>query len=125
MADLNWASALADFGGGGSGGVSDYNLLQNRPVINIAGTGVVISELTTGVYNIDGTWKMTADDAERTTNKDDLFYVFNDESGSRLTWVSAGKIITFGVPYGGTAEDITESETATVEEVADQLVGQF
>lgn len=125
MADLNWASALANFGGGGSGGVSDYNLLQNRPVINIAGAGVVISELTTGVYNIDGTWKMTADDAERTTNKDDLFYVFNDESGSRLTWVSAGKISTFGVPYGGTVEDITESETATVEELADQLVGRF
>lgn len=125
MADLNWASALANFGGGGSGGVSDYNLLQNRPVINIAGTGVVISELTTGVYNIDGTWKMTADDEERATNKDDLFYVFNDESGSRLTWVSAGKIKTFGVPSGGTAEDVTESETATVEEVANQLVGQF
>lgn len=125
MADLNWTPALTNLGGGGSGGVSDYNLLQNRPVINIAGTGVVISELTTGVYNIDGTWKMTADDVERTTGKDDLFYVFNDESGSRLTWVSAGKISTFGVPAGGTAEDITESEAATVEEVADQLVGQF
>lgn len=125
MADLNWASALTNLGGGGSGGVSDYNLLQNRPVINIAGTGVVISELTTGVYNIDGTWKMTSDDNERATAKDDLFYVFNDESGSRLTWVSAGKITTFGVPSGGTAEDITESETATVEEVANQLVGHF
>lgn len=125
MADLNWASALTNFGGGGFAGVSDYNLLQNRPVINIAGTGVVISGLTTGVYNIDGTWKMTEDDNERATGKDDLFYVFNDESGNRLTWVSAGKIKTFRVPSGGTAEDITESETATIEEVADQLVGYF
>lgn len=126
MADLNWALALANIGGGGgSGGVSDYNELQNRPVINITGTDVVISGLTTGVYNIDGTWKMTADDTERTTGKDDLFYVFNDDSGCRLTWISAGVIKTFGVPSGGTVSNITESETATVEEVANQLVGNF
>ncbi len=112
-------------GGGGGGGVTDYNMLQNRPVINIAGNGVVISALTTGVYNIDGTWKMTPDDDERSTGKDDLFYIFNDDSGSRLTWVSAGKIVTFGIPSGGTAEDITESKTATVAEVAEQLVGDF
>lgn len=112
-------------GGGGTGGVTDYNMLQNRPVINISGSGVVISALTTGVYNIDGTWKMTSDDGERNTGKDDLFYVFNDDSGSRLTWVSAGKITTFGVPSGGTAADITESETATVAEIVGQLVGDF
>lgn len=130
MADLNWGLALANPGGGGgsgdgTSGVSDYNELRNRPVINITGTGVVISGLTTGVYNIDGTWRMTADDVERVTNKDDLFYVLNDGNGSRLTWVSAGKIKTLGVPSGGTASDITESETATVEEVANQLVGNF
>lgn len=112
-------------GGEGGGGVTDYNMLQNRPVINIAGRGVVISALTSGVYNIDGTWKMTTDDAERDTGKDDLFYVFNDDSGSRMTWVSAGKITTFGVPNGGTAADITESETATISEVVAQLVGDF
>lgn len=129
MADLSWTSALTDLGGsgggGGSGGVSDYNLLRNRPVVNISGSGVVINALSTGVYNIDGTWKMTPDDVERTTNKDDLFYVFNDGEGSRLTWVSAGQIKTFGVPDGGTAADIVESEIATVEDVADQLVGDF
>lgn len=112
-------------GGGGEGGVTDYNMLQNRPVINITGNGVVISSLTSGVYNINGTWKMTPDDANRDTGKDDLFYVFNDIAGSRLTWISAGQIKTFGVPDGGTAADITESEVATVGEVSDQLVGDF
>lgn len=127
MADLSWAAALTEMGGGGGGGtgVTDYNQLSNRPVINLTGDNVVISQLTTGVYNIDGTWKMTPDDAERATGKDDLFYVFNDSTGSRLTWVSAGQIKTFGVSEGGTAADITESETATVEEVAGQLVGDF
>lgn len=128
MADLGWTFALTDLsgsGGGGSGGVSDYNLLRNRPVVNISGSGVVINALSTGVYNIDGTWKMTPDDAERATKMDDLFYVFNDDAGSRLTWVSAGQIKTFSVPDGGTATDIIESEIATVEDVADQLVGDF
>lgn len=86
---------------------------------------IVISVLSTGVYNIDGTWKMTPDDQERATGKDDLFYVFNDESGTRLTWVGAGKIVTYNVPQGGTADDIVESEVATIDEVADQLVGDF
>lgn len=126
MADQPWTLALSNTGGGGgSGGVSDYNELQNRPVINIVGTDVVISGLTTGVYNIDGTWKVTADDVERTTNKDDLFYVINDGNGCRLTWVSAGTIKTFGVPKDGTASDIKESETATIEDITNQLVGDF
>lgn len=126
MADLSWAAALsATATGGGGTGVSDYNQLQNRPVVNVTGSDIVISALSTGVYNIDGTWKMTPDDQERSTGKDDLFYVFNDENGTRLTWVSAGKIITYNVPQGGTAEDIVESEVATIDEVADQLVGDF
>ena len=67
MADLSWISALTNQGGGGgsSGGVSDYDQLKNRPVTNIAGTGTVISALETGVYNIEGTWKLTPDDIER------------------------------------------------------------
>ena len=78
-ADLSWISALTNQGGGGgsSGGVSDYDQLKNRPVTNIAGTGTVISALETGVYNIEGTWKLTPDDIERETLADDLFYVMN------------------------------------------------
>ena len=64
--------------GSGTGGVSNYDQLSNKPVTNISGSGIVISSLSTGVYNIDGTWKITSDDDERETLKDDLFYVKND-----------------------------------------------
>lgn len=85
MADLSWISALTNQGGGGgsSGGVSDYDQLKNRPVTNIAGTGTVISALETGVYNIEGTWKLTPDDIERETLADDLFYVMNNGAESK------------------------------------------
>lgn len=53
--------------GGGTGGVSNYDQLSNKPVTNISGSGIVISSLSTGVYNIDGTWKITPDDDERET----------------------------------------------------------
>ena len=108
MADLSWISALTNQGGGGgsSGGVSDYDQLKNRPVTNIAGTGTVISALETGVYNIEGTWKLTPVE-------------------SKLTWISAGQIKTYGVPVGGTAADITEGSIATTEEVVRDMVGVF
>ena len=127
MADLSWISALTNQGGGGgsSGGVSDYDQLKNRPVTNIAGTGTVISALETGVYNIEGTWKLTPDDIERETLDDDLFYVMNNGAESKLTWISAGQIKTYGVPVGGTAADITEGSIATTEEVVRDMVGVF
>ena len=119
MADLSWISALTNQGGGGgsSGGVSDYDQLKNRPVTNIA--------LETGVYNIEGTWKLTPDDIERETLADDLFYVMNNGAESKLTWISAGQIKTYGVPVGGTAADITEGSIATTEEVVRDMVGVF
>ena len=127
MADLSWISALTNQGGGGgsSGGVSDYDQLKNRPVTNIAGTGTVISALETGVYNIEGTWKLTPDDIERETLADDLFYVMNNGAESKLTWISAGQIKTYSVPVGGTAADITEGSIATTEEVVRNMVGVF
>lgn len=128
MADLSWIPALTNQSGGGgsgSGGVSDYDQLTNRPVINLNGAGVVISELNTGVYNIDGTWKMTADDIERDTQKDDLFYVLNTGTETKLTWVSAEGIKTFSVPNDGTVSDIVIEEIATADEIIGQLVGDF
>lgn len=126
MADLSWISALTNQGGGGgSGCVSDYDQLTNQPVINIAGTGIVISSLATGVYNIEGTWKITNDDVERETLADDLFYVMNDGTESKLTWISAGQIKTYGVPAGGSAADIKEDAIATAEEVVRDMVGTF
>lgn len=126
MADLSWISALTDQGGGGgSGGVSDYDQLKNRPVINITGSGIVISALATGVYNIDGTWKLTPDDEERETFADDLFYVMNNGAECKLTWISAGQIKTYSVPEGGGIADVTESSIATTEEVVRDMVGTF
>ena len=123
MADLSFIPALSKQGG--AGGISDYNQLENRPVTNINGAGVVISKLKTGVYNIEGTWKLTEDDVERETLADDLFYVLNDGADTKLTWVSAGHIKTYGVPEGGTAQDITEGAVATADEVIQNLIGSF
>ena len=44
---------------------------------------------------------------------------------SKLTWISAGQIKTYGVPVGGTAADITEGSIATTEEVVRDMVGVF
>lgn len=126
MADMSWMSALwASGSGSGSGGASNYNELTNQPVTNVIGTGVVISALSTGVYNIDGSWKMTEDDIERTSYNDDLFYVLNDGAMVKLTRISAGEIQTMNVPVGGTAADIVTDEVATAEEVMNQLVAEF
>lgn len=124
MTDLSWISALTTQGGG-SGGTADYDRLANRPVTNIAGMGIVISSLATGVYNISGTWKLTPDDVDRQSQADDLFYVMNDGTESKLTWVSAGQIKTYGVPTGGTAIEIIENDVASAEAAAHQLVGTF
>lgn len=129
MADLSWAAALSELGGGGSGGggtgVSDYNQLSNRPVINLTGDNVVISQLATGVYNISGTWKITGDDEVRGTENDDLFYILNDGAVCKLTWISAGQIKKATVPIGGTAKEIVMEDIATAGDILGQLVGTF
>lgn len=111
--------------GGGTGGVSNYDKLSNKPVTNISGSGIVISSLSTGVYNIDGTWKITPDDDERETLKDDLFYVKNDGNNVKLTWISAGLIKTYGVPSDGGKDDIVEDSVATSSAVIADMIGSF
>lgn len=111
--------------GGGTGGVSNYDQLSNKPVTNISGSGIVISSLSTGVYNIDGTWKITPDDDERETLKDDLFYVKNDGNNVKLTWISAGLIKTYGVPSDGGKDDIVEDSVATSSAVIADMIGSF
>lgn len=111
--------------GGGTGGVSNYDKLSNKPVTNISGSGIVISSLSTGVYNIDGTWKITPDDDERETLKDDLFYVKNDGDNVKLTWISAGLIKTYGVPSDGGKDDIVEDSVATSSVVIADMIGSF
>lgn len=111
--------------GGLTGGVSNYDKLSNKPVTNISGSGIVISSLSTGVYNIDGTWKITPDDDERETLKDDLFYVKNDGDNVKLTWISAGLIKTYGVPSDGGKDDIVEDSVATSSAVIADMIGSF
>mgnify|MGYP000605083556 FL=1 len=111
--------------GGGTGGVSNYDKLSNKPGTNISGSGIVISSLSTGVYNIDGTWKITPDDDERETLKDDLFYVKNDGDNVKLTWISAGLIKTYGVPSDGGKDDIVEDSVATSSAVIADMIGSF
>lgn len=111
--------------GGGTGGVSNYDQLSNKPVTNISGFGIVISSLSTGVYNIDGTWKITSDDDERETLKDDLFYVKNDGDNVKLTWISAGLIKTYSVPSNGSKDDIVEDSVATSSAVIADMIGSF
>ena len=111
--------------GGGTGGVSNYDQLSNKPVTNISGSGIVISSLSTGVYNIDGTWKITPDDDERETLKDDLFYVKNDGENVKLTWISACLIKTYGVSADGSKDDIVEDSVATSSAVMADMIGSF
>ena len=111
--------------GGGTSGVSNYDQLSNKPVTNISGSGIVISSLSTGVYNIDGTWKITSDDDERETLKDDLFYVKNDGDNVKLTWISAGLIKTYSVPSNGSKDDIVEDSVATSSAVIADMIGSF
>lgn len=111
--------------GGGTGGVSNYDQLSNKPVTNISGSGIVISSLSTGVYNIDGTWKITPDDDERETLKDDLFYVKNDGDNVKLTWISAGLIKTYSVLSNGSRDDIVEDSVATSSAVIADMIGSF
>lgn len=111
--------------GGGTGGVSNYDRLSNKPVTNISGSGIVISSLSTGVYNIDGTWKITSDDDERETLKDDLFYVKNDGENVKLTWISAGLIKIYGVSADGSKDDIVEDSVATSSAVMADMIGSF
>lgn len=125
MADMPFFTGGGGNSGGGGTGVTDYNQLSNRPVINLTGDNVVISQLTTGVYNIKGTWKITEDDEVRSSADDDLFYVLNDGSNCKLTWLCAGEIKKATVPVGATAEEIVIDEVATTGDIVAQLVGDF
>jgi hypothetical protein len=124
MADMPFFCGYAGSSGSGSG--KNYDDLQNKPVINLTGDPVVIAELDTGVYNIDGTWAMTVDSEAMDTQKDDLFYVKNDGNNDvLLTWVTAGGMTSYKVAQGGTADDVVVDSVLTAEGVADQMLGFF
>lgn len=94
--------------GSGGGGTTNYDQLANRPVQNVSGNPVVISTLPSGVYNIDGSWAITADSKQRATYKDDLFYVLNENGVCKMTWITAGDIYTYSSQNCGDASSDDE-----------------
>lgn len=132
MSDLPFFGGGTSDGGSGGGGVTSYDALTNKPVINLSGSPVIISSLATGVYNIDGTWAITDGDTPRTTRKDDMFYVLNEDGVCKLTWITAGEIYTYSSQKDGGASSIVEDRIAKESdcknqtgENTDDLIGSF
>lgn len=123
MADISfWGNSWVGTGGNGS---SDYNKLINKPVqnISISGSPVILSSLTTGIYNISGTWAILNNSEVFDTPDDDLFYVTNNaEHGCKVTRVSASGVYVITCPFGGTASDIVYDTVATATEVAEEVM---
>ncbi len=109
MCDLPFFHNTSTSGGDGSG-TTNYNALMNKPILNLSGSPVVISRLPSGVYNIDGTWVITADEAPRDTRKDDMFYILNENGVCKLTWITAGDIFTYSSQIDGNASSIVEDK---------------
>ena len=66
-------------GGGGGGGTSDYNALNNKPIVNLTGiTPIDFSALPEDVYNIKGNYKYSADGETYTWLSANLVYVSKD-----------------------------------------------
>ena len=128
MGDISfWGSSG---GSSGEGGTHNYNELINKPVQNIIGSPVILSSLTTGIYNVSGTWAILDDSEVFDTPDDDLFYVTNDsEHGCKVTRISANGVYIITCPLGGIASDIIYDTVATVSgvtgEVIDSLWGNF
>lgn len=122
MSDMPFFQAIGNFGTSWS---KNYDLLENAPVKNITGSPVIISQLPTGVYNIDGTWSLTVDDECRSTPKDDLFYISNENGECKLTRITAGSIDIFNVPKNGSASDIVREDVPTASGIVEDLVADF
>lgn len=127
MSDVSFVSSMVSNSGTTTegGGTINYDKLTNQPIRNISGTKVNLSTLDSGVYNISGTWCMCADDVERDTPNDDLFFVSNSDGGCTVTRISAGKIYTMTLPANGTAVNIEDGAVATWGDLADSMVGDF
>ena len=69
-------------GGSGSGGVSDYNELSNKPIKNLTGlTAINLSLLEEGLYNVKGNYIYNSSDtAVKTFASPRLLQVLLDDS---------------------------------------------
>lgn len=127
MSDVSFLVSMVNKSGNSTegGGTTNYDMLTNQPIRNISGTKVNLSTLDSGVYSISGTWCMCADDVERDTPNDDLFFVSNGNDSCTVTRISAGHIYTLSLPIGGTAANIEDGAVATWGDLADSMVGDF
>lgn len=131
MSCNSFIPALINISGGDSGGgITNYDQLSNRPVQNISGNPVVINTLPSGVYNIEGSWVITADGNPRATYKDDMFYVLNENGVCKMTWITAGEIYTYSSANSGDASSVEEDRIAKESDCKnntdlDDIVGDF
>ena len=93
----------------------DYDTLGNKPIENLTGTfnnPIILAELPTGIYNICGKYKVTAnDEKEYLTGERRLALVNNMGTTSTIKVVTADGIINFLVKEGSVISDrvVTES----------------
>ena len=93
----------------------DYDTLGNKPIENKTGTfnnPIILNELPTGIYNICGKYKVTANDEKEYLTGERRIALINHMSGSTtIKVVTADGIINFIVKDGSIISDrvVTES----------------
>lgn len=93
----------------------DYDTLGNKPIENLMGTynnPIVLADLSTGIYNICGKYKVTANDENNyLAGERRLALVNNMDNIATIKVVTADGIINFVVKNGNVISDrvITES----------------
>ena len=93
----------------------DYDTLGNKPIENLTGTfntPIILAELSTGIYNICGKYKVMPDDEkEYLTGERRLVLVNNMGATSTIKVVTADGIVNFIISNGEVISDrvVTES----------------
>lgn len=103
-----------------SGGTTNYNELENRPITNLTGIlPVDFSSLDVGVYNVTGNYKYSAEDDTHTWSEPNMVYIFKDT-------VTGKKVLRFDVYEDGARYTITlvydEDSTYTLSKYAYGMV---
>lgn len=96
--------------GGGSGGVSNYNELSNKPITNLSGlTAINFSTLTVGLYNIRGNYIYNENDAEVKVFSSPIFVkvLLDSNTGDKIVCFDLhenGKHMTYSIDYSPAGE---------------------
>lgn len=97
MSSFYGVGVIADEGRG----TTNYNELDNRPIINLTGVlPVDFSSLDVGVYHVTGNYKYGADDVTKTWNTPNMVYIFKDT-------VTGKKVLRFDVYEDGARYTLT------------------